>query len=45
MGESSTTANVLLILSALERVLARCGYGVDAGAGVAAAQRVYAGSP
>jgi alanine-glyoxylate transaminase/serine-glyoxylate transaminase/serine-pyruvate transaminase len=42
MGESSTTANVLLLLSALERVLPRCGHGVDAGAAVAAAERVYA---
>jgi alanine-glyoxylate transaminase/serine-glyoxylate transaminase/serine-pyruvate transaminase len=42
MGESSSVANVLLVLSALERVLPRCGYGVDAGAAVAAAERVYA---
>lgn len=39
MGESSTEANVLLLLSALERVLPRCGYAVQAGAGVAAAAR------
>ncbi len=45
MGESSTAANVLLVLSALERVLPRCGYGVDAGAAVAAAERVYAAAP
>jgi alanine-glyoxylate transaminase/serine-glyoxylate transaminase/serine-pyruvate transaminase len=44
MGESSTAANVLLVLSALERVLPRCGHAVEAGAGLAAAQRVYAGS-
>ncbi len=42
MGESSTAANVLLVLSALERVLPRCGHSVDSGAGVAAAERVYA---
>ena len=45
MGESSTTANVLLVLSALERVLPRCGHKVDSGAGVAAAARVYAAAP
>jgi alanine-glyoxylate transaminase/serine-glyoxylate transaminase/serine-pyruvate transaminase len=37
MGESSTAANVLLVLHALERLLPRCGYTVPAGAGVAAA--------
>jgi len=42
MGESSTAANVLLVLSTLERVLPRCGYPIEAGAGVAAAQRAYA---
>ncbi len=42
MGESSTEANVLLVLSALERVLPRCGYAVQAGAGVAAAARSLA---
>jgi alanine-glyoxylate transaminase/serine-glyoxylate transaminase/serine-pyruvate transaminase len=42
MGESSTEANVLLLLSALERVLPRFGARVEAGAGVAAAARVYA---
>ena len=45
MGDSSTTANVLLVLSALERVLPRCGYAVKAGAAVAAAGRVYAEQP
>jgi alanine-glyoxylate transaminase/serine-glyoxylate transaminase/serine-pyruvate transaminase len=45
MGESSTVANVLLVLSALERVLPRCGHAVSAGAAVAAAQGVYAGPP
>lgn len=42
MGESSTAANVLLVLSALERVLPRCGHPIDNGAAVAAAERVYA---
>ena len=42
MGESSTLANVLSVLSALERALPRCGHRLDAGAGVAAAERVYA---
>jgi alanine-glyoxylate transaminase/serine-glyoxylate transaminase/serine-pyruvate transaminase len=42
MGESSTSANVLLVLSALERVLPRCGYRVEPGVGVAAAAREYA---
>jgi len=39
MGESSTEANVLLVLSALARVLPRCGYAVEAGVGVEAAAR------
>jgi alanine-glyoxylate transaminase/serine-glyoxylate transaminase/serine-pyruvate transaminase len=42
MGESSTAGNVLLVLSALERVLTKVGHRVDVGAGVAAAQNVYA---
>ncbi len=42
MGESSTAGNVLLLLSALERVLPRCGYNVSPGAALAAAERVYA---
>lgn len=42
MGESSTEANVLLLLSALERVLPRFGHPVDAGAGVGAASRLLA---
>jgi alanine-glyoxylate transaminase/serine-glyoxylate transaminase/serine-pyruvate transaminase len=42
MGESSSEANVLLLLSALERVLPRFGHRVDAGAGVAAASRILA---
>jgi alanine-glyoxylate transaminase/serine-glyoxylate transaminase/serine-pyruvate transaminase len=37
MGESSTAANVLLVLHALERILPRCGYAAPFGAGVAAA--------
>jgi len=44
MGESSTPANVLLVLGALERVLPRCGHALSAGAAVGAAQRVYAQS-
>jgi alanine-glyoxylate transaminase/serine-glyoxylate transaminase/serine-pyruvate transaminase len=42
MGESSSEANVLLVLSALERVLPRCGHRVGAGAGVGAAARALA---
>ena len=42
MGESSTQRNVLLVLSALEKLLAQAGYGVEAGAGVRAASEVYA---
>ncbi len=42
MGESSSEANVLLLLSALERVLPVCGRAVEAGAGVSAAQGAYA---
>ena len=45
MGESSTAANVLLVLSALERVLPDCGHVVSEGAAVGAAQRVYAAAP
>ncbi|MCK6555171.1 alanine--glyoxylate aminotransferase family protein [Candidatus Binatia bacterium] len=43
MGESSTAASVLLLLSALERVLPSSGYTLEAGTAVAAAQRVFAG--
>lgn len=43
MGESSTEGNVLLALSALERVLPRFGHAVDAGAAVAAAAKALAG--
>jgi alanine-glyoxylate transaminase/serine-glyoxylate transaminase/serine-pyruvate transaminase len=42
MGESSTEGNVLLALSALERVLPRCGYAVKAGSAVEAAARQLA---
>lgn len=45
MGESSTEANVLLVLSALERVLPQAGYRVDAGRGVAAAAQELARTP
>jgi alanine-glyoxylate transaminase/serine-glyoxylate transaminase/serine-pyruvate transaminase len=45
MGESSSASNVLLVLSALERVLPRCGHAVNPGAAVTAAQRAYAASP
>lgn len=42
MGESSTQANVELVLDALESVLAAQGHACPRGAGVAAAQAVYA---
>lgn len=42
MGESSTRANVELVLDALESVLAAQGHACPRGAGVAAAQAVYA---
>jgi len=45
MGESSSAANVLLVLSALERVLPPCGHRVEAGSAVAAAARSYAAPP
>lgn len=44
MGESSSEANVLLVLSALERFLPRFGHKVASGAGVAAASTVFAGA-
>ena len=44
MGESSTAANVLLLLSALEALLPTQGFEVPAGQGVAAASRVLAGA-
>ncbi|MDX2168427.1 MAG: alanine--glyoxylate aminotransferase family protein [Deltaproteobacteria bacterium] len=43
MGESSTAANVLFVLHALERVLPECGYAVRPGAAVEAASRALAG--
>jgi alanine-glyoxylate transaminase/serine-glyoxylate transaminase/serine-pyruvate transaminase len=43
MGESSTEANVLLLLSVLERVLPRFGADVEAGAALAAAGEIYGG--
>jgi alanine-glyoxylate transaminase/serine-glyoxylate transaminase/serine-pyruvate transaminase len=42
MGASSTRANVLLVLSALEEVLRRQGYRCPPGAGLQAAQAVFA---
>ncbi len=42
MGESSTRSNVLLALSALEEILRKQGYHCAAGAGLSAAQAVYA---
>ena len=44
MGYSSQESNVLLVLSALARVLNGLGYEVAASAGVGAASRVYAGA-
>jgi alanine-glyoxylate transaminase/serine-glyoxylate transaminase/serine-pyruvate transaminase len=41
MGESSTQANVLFLLSALEAILKQQGYRCTQGAGVSAAQAVY----
>src|SRR5947207_6952878 len=41
MGESSTEANVRLVLSELERLLPRFGYAVEAGIAVAAAVRTF----
>ena len=45
MGESSKASNVLLVLSALERILPQHGYEVAQGAGVAAAQQALANYP
>ncbi|MSP78828.1 MAG: alanine--glyoxylate aminotransferase family protein [Dehalococcoidia bacterium] len=42
MGENSTPANVLLLLSALEKLLPQNGYELAPGAGVAAASKVLA---
>jgi aspartate aminotransferase-like enzyme len=44
MGHSCQTHNVLLVLAALEHCLAQQGYPVARGAGVAAAQQVFAAS-
>jgi alanine-glyoxylate transaminase/serine-glyoxylate transaminase/serine-pyruvate transaminase len=44
MGDSCKVSNVLLVLAALEHSLARQGYAVAQGAGVAAAQQVFAAS-
>ncbi len=44
MGYSSQEANVLSVLSALERALTNRGYELPAAAGVSAASRVYAGA-
>jgi alanine-glyoxylate transaminase/serine-glyoxylate transaminase/serine-pyruvate transaminase len=42
MGESSSRSNVFLVLSALEDILRKQGHRCTAGAGVSAAQQVYA---
>lgn len=42
MGESSTSANVLYLLNAMEKLLPRHGYEIAVGAGVAAASKVLA---
>jgi alanine-glyoxylate transaminase/serine-glyoxylate transaminase/serine-pyruvate transaminase len=42
MGDSCKASNVLLVLSALEHILARQGYAEAHGAGVAAAQQIFA---
>ncbi len=41
LGHSSRRENVILLLSALEAALVRQGWGLDRGAGVAAAEAVY----
>jgi alanine-glyoxylate transaminase/serine-glyoxylate transaminase/serine-pyruvate transaminase len=41
MGESSTEANVLQLLTALERLLPRYGHRASSGAAVAAASAAY----
>ncbi len=45
MGESSRAEHVRRLLTALGRILPRQGFACDAGAGVAAAERVYAAAP
>lgn len=42
MGQSSRKANVVSLLAALERLLARQGYSLTAGASLAAANQIYA---
>ena len=42
MGESSTSSNVLILLSSLEALLPQFGYEVASGAGVAAASQSLA---
>jgi alanine-glyoxylate transaminase/serine-glyoxylate transaminase/serine-pyruvate transaminase len=44
MGYNSRPANVLLLLAALEQVLRKQGAKAEPGAGVAAAEKVYAGA-
>jgi alanine-glyoxylate transaminase / serine-glyoxylate transaminase / serine-pyruvate transaminase len=44
MGDSCKASNVLLVLSALEHILAQQGYAEAHGVGVAAAQQVFAAS-
>jgi alanine-glyoxylate transaminase/serine-glyoxylate transaminase/serine-pyruvate transaminase len=44
MGDSCKVSNVLLVLAALEHVLAQQGYAAARGVGVAAAQQVFAAS-
>ena len=44
MGDSCKASNVLLVLAALEHVLAQQGYATARGVGVAAAQQVFAAS-
>ena len=44
MGHSCQISNVLLVLAALEQCLGQQGYPVARGAGVAAAQQVFAAS-
>jgi alanine-glyoxylate transaminase/serine-glyoxylate transaminase/serine-pyruvate transaminase len=45
MGETSTPSNVLLFLAAIDRCLTAAGHKLAAGAGVAAANAVYANPP
>ncbi len=42
MGHAARPANVLLLLSALEQLLSRAGYKLEAGASIAAANQVFA---